>query len=73
MTQLLESKGLMGKGIGFVDLHLLAATQLTANAQLWTRDKGLQQLALSFGFSFLEQRSAHWVASQSYFNATVFN
>lgn len=49
----LESKQLMGKGIGYVDLHLLAAMQLSANTQLWTRDKRLALLADSLGCAYL--------------------
>jgi predicted nucleic acid-binding protein len=36
---------LMGKGIGYIDAHLLAATAITASARLWTRDKRLADLA----------------------------
>ncbi len=42
---------LMGKGIGFVDVHLLASAQLIG-VPLWTADKRLKsaadQLALTF-------------------------
>jgi len=41
----LEKHMLMGKGVGFVDLHLLASTLLSNNALLWTRDRRLQNLA----------------------------
>ena len=41
----LENKQLMGKGIGFIDLHLLASTLLTSNTSLWTRDRRLHHLA----------------------------
>jgi predicted nucleic acid-binding protein len=41
----IESNELMGRGIGFVDAHLLAATALDDAAQLWTRDKRLTQVA----------------------------
>jgi hypothetical protein len=41
----LEQKQLMGRGIGFVDVHLLAATLLTPDARLWTRDNRLTQAA----------------------------
>lgn len=44
---LLESHKLMGKGIGYVDLHLLTGSLLTGNAQLWTRDKRLKVVAQS--------------------------
>lgn len=41
----LEKNKLMSKGIGFIDLHLLTSTLLTANAFLWTRDRRLHNLA----------------------------
>lgn len=36
---------LFGCGIGYVDAHLLAATQLTAGATFWTADKRLHRVA----------------------------
>jgi predicted nucleic acid-binding protein len=36
---------LFGRGIGYVDAHLLAAIRLTEGAGLWTRDKGLHRVA----------------------------
>jgi predicted nucleic acid-binding protein len=44
----LEKNQLMGKGIGFIDLHLLASTLLTPNTFLWTRDRRLHGLAKQF-------------------------
>lgn len=41
----IERHGLMGRGIGYIDAHLLAATALTEGARLWTRDKRLDTLA----------------------------
>ena len=41
----IENHRLMGKGIGYVDAHLLASITLTDGAQLWTRDKRLGVLA----------------------------
>jgi predicted nucleic acid-binding protein len=38
---------LHGKGIGYVDVHLLASVALTPGASLWTRDARLQQMAVS--------------------------
>jgi predicted nucleic acid-binding protein len=38
---LIERHRLMGRGIGYVDAHLLAATLLTPGARLWTRDAWL--------------------------------
>ena len=39
----------MGRGIGFVDAHLLAATALNGNALLWTKDKRLAAVADELG------------------------
>lgn len=36
---------LFGLGIGYADAHLLASTQLTAGARLWTRDRRLRDAA----------------------------
>jgi predicted nucleic acid-binding protein len=37
----IEQRHLMGKGIGYVDAHLLAAVTLTEDARLWTLDSKL--------------------------------
>ncbi|HEX6587562.1 MAG TPA: type II toxin-antitoxin system VapC family toxin [Longimicrobiales bacterium] len=39
-----ERRRLMGKGIGWVDAHLLAAA-LLAGVRVWTRDRRLAQVA----------------------------
>lgn len=39
---------LFGRGIGYVDAYLLAAVQLTAGAQLWTKDGRLPGLPLNW-------------------------
>jgi len=43
----IDNKQLMGRGIGFVDVHLLAATVLTPSARIWTRDNRLSVVAQS--------------------------
>lgn len=40
---------LFGIGIGYADAHLLAGTQLTAGASLWTRDRRLRAAAGRLG------------------------
>lgn len=40
----LETHQLMGKGVGWIDLHLVTAVSLTGNVQLWTRDKRLKKI-----------------------------
>lgn len=42
----LANERLFGVGIGYVDLHLLAATRLAVGTKLWTRDRRLLQAAL---------------------------
>ena len=48
----LERQGLAGTGLGFVDIHLLAAVARQSGVCLWTRDKRLldhaQRLDLAF-------------------------
>ncbi len=41
--------GLHGKGIGYVDVHLLASVKLTEGAKLWTLDKRLRAAASDLG------------------------
>jgi predicted nucleic acid-binding protein len=41
----LERHRLMGRGIGLVDVHLLASVALGAPARLWTRDRRLAEVA----------------------------
>jgi len=48
---LIEQEGLAGAGIGYVDAHLLAATRLTADARLWTRDKRLSEVTTRLGLA----------------------
>lgn len=47
----IDRHGLMGRGIGYVDVHLLAAATLAA-APLWTRDKRLAALAESLNVGY---------------------
>jgi len=42
----IEQIKLMGKGIGYVDVHLLASLALTGSTKLWTRDKRLMRVAV---------------------------
>ena len=45
VQHLIERQPLFGLGIGYVDVHLLAAVRLSAGASLWTRDKRLNAVA----------------------------
>jgi predicted nucleic acid-binding protein len=48
----IERHGLMGKGIGYIDAHLLAAISLAPGGRLWTRDRPLGALAGSMELAF---------------------
>jgi predicted nucleic acid-binding protein len=48
---------LFGLGIGYVDVHLLAAVRLTAGSQLWTRDQRLFDAARTLGLAFTTRPS----------------
>ncbi len=49
---LIERHHLMGTGVNYADVHLLAAAMLTHGARLWTRDKRLAGIATMLGVSF---------------------
>ena len=46
---MIERHRLMGRGIGYVDAHLLASTLLTPDAALWTRDRRVANIARDLG------------------------
>lgn len=46
---LIERHRLAGRGVGWVDAHLLAATLITPGASLWTYDASLQRVASELG------------------------
>ena len=49
---LIRNRFLDGSGIGYVDAHLLASTQLTPETSLWTRDKRLRRVAEAIGVAY---------------------
>ena len=49
---LIERRRLMGRGIGYIDAHLLAAVSLTGGLKLWTHDKSLAAIASDFGVAY---------------------
>ena len=44
----IERRALMGQGIGYVDVHLLASVALAGTARLWTHDRRLAEVAAGF-------------------------
>ena len=50
VLQLIEDRRLWGKGLGWIDIHLLAAA-LLSNCRLWTLDARLAKAARELGVS----------------------
>lgn len=51
----IEYHRLMGQGIGYIDVHLLAATALAGEAALWIQDRRLADVAAELGLATDEQ------------------
>ncbi len=51
----IERHALMGRGIGYVDVHLLAAVMLESATGLWTRDRRLLAVADDLELAYREQ------------------
>lgn len=49
----LEHQQLFGRGLGYIDVHLLVATRLHAGTSLWTRDKKLRAIATELNLAYL--------------------
>ena len=56
---MIERQGLHGRGIGYIDAHLLAALLLSEGAQLWTRDRRLQTVAMDLGLPAVPAATWH--------------
>jgi predicted nucleic acid-binding protein len=50
----IERRRLMGRGIGYIDVHLLASVALAGTTRLWTRDKRLAAAAADLKLAFEE-------------------
>jgi len=48
----IDQHALMGRGIGYVDAHLLAAASLGGPVQLWTRDRRLREASASLELAY---------------------
>jgi predicted nucleic acid-binding protein len=46
----IDKHGIAGKGVGYLDMHLLAAAAL-ASLKLWTRDRRLNEVAALLGLN----------------------
>jgi predicted nucleic acid-binding protein len=52
----IERRKLPGKGLGYIDVHLLASAAI-GNTKLWTRDRRLRAAAQELGCDFAEMSS----------------
>ena len=51
----INDRSLMGRGIGYLDAHLLASVVLAPATRLWSRDKRLAAVAAEMRLDFVEQ------------------
>ena len=56
---LTERRQFFGKGIGFIDAHLLASLHLTPGTKLWSRDKRMAAIAASMDLAFNPEKFLH--------------
>jgi predicted nucleic acid-binding protein len=47
----IERRKLMGRGLGYIDVHLLASAALSGTARLWTHDRRLAAVAVQLGLA----------------------
>jgi len=47
----IERHALYGRGVGYVDVHLLASVRLTTGVALWTNDRKLHAVADALGLA----------------------
>ncbi len=51
---LIERRALAGRGIGYIDVHLLASVALAGTARLWTRDRRLAAVAADLKLAYAQ-------------------
>lgn len=51
----IERRALMGRGMGYIDVHLLASAALAGTVRLWTRDKRLAAVAADLDLAYADQ------------------
>lgn len=51
VLKFIENHQLMGKGLGYIDVHLIAAAVLT-DVSLWTFDKTLDKITRKIGINY---------------------
>ena len=54
VLQFVAARRLFGRGIGYIDAHLLTSVQLTPGVSLWTRDKRMLEVASRLGLAAIK-------------------
>ena len=52
----IERHALFGRGVGYVDVHLLAAVRMTTGVSPWTNDRKLHAVADALGLAMQPDR-----------------
>jgi predicted nucleic acid-binding protein len=52
VASMIEQRRLFGRGLGYLDAQLLAATLLTPDARVWSRDRRLREAATTLGIEY---------------------
>ncbi|MBI5970469.1 MAG: type II toxin-antitoxin system VapC family toxin [Deltaproteobacteria bacterium] len=55
VMRFIEGHRLMGKGLGYIDIHLLVSAMLS-KIQMWTLDKRLKKVSSILGLEYLSAR-----------------
>lgn len=56
VLSLIERHRLMGRGIGYIDVHLLASVAIDNSALLWTRDRRLGDAAADLSIAYMPEQ-----------------
>jgi hypothetical protein len=51
VLQMIDQRDLIARGVGYVDVHLLATALTSPGVRLWSRDKRLRDMASEFGIA----------------------
>ncbi len=54
MLYFIDNNKIMGRGIGFIDAHLMAATAMADASRIWTRDKHLERVAADLNLAITD-------------------
>lgn len=59
VRRFIERHRLYGRGVGFVDCHLLVSVLLSSETSLWTRDRRLAVIAEEMAIAYPEHDALH--------------